>query len=184
MFAEKQDSSPPSVPEISKISESSREDPNLNKSTESNHGIKAKEDEATDRQEKPVPERSAASVTIIILALCVATFLAALDVTVITTALPEITKDLRASQTAYTWIGSAYLLTYSAISPFWAKCSDIFGRKPILLLANVIFLVGSLICALSYSPAMLIAGRAIQGAGGGGLIILVNITISDLFSMR
>ncbi|KAK0513947.1 hypothetical protein JMJ35_003669 [Cladonia borealis] len=66
--------------------------------------------------------------------------------------------------------------------PSVAKSS---GRKPILLLASVIFLVGNLVCALAHRGAMLIAGRAIQGAGGGGLIILVNITtISDLFSMR
>ncbi len=104
-----------------------------------------------------------------------ATLPAALDVAVVTTALPYIAKDFRASQTAYSWVGSAYLLTHAAITPFWANCSDIFGRKPILLLANIIFLVGSLVCALANSFAMLIAGRGIQGAGAGSLIILVNI---------
>ena len=147
-------------------------------------GTHAKDNEKTDLQEASTSGRSTASVTVIMLALCMATFLAALDVAVVTTALPYIAKDFNASQSAYSWIGSAYLLTYAAITPFWAKCSDIFGRKPILLLANVIFLVGSLVCALAHSGAMLIAGRAVQGAGGGGLIILVNITISDLFSMR
>jgi cyanate permease len=130
------------------------------------------------------PERKKGSMAIITVALGMATFLAALDVAVVTTALPNITADFEASQTAYSWIGSAYLLTYSSITPLWAKMSDVFGRKPILLAANVVFFVGSLICALSTSVGMLIAGRAIQGGGGGGLIVLVNITLADLVSLR
>ncbi|PQE27754.1 Major facilitator superfamily domain general substrate transporter protein [Rutstroemia sp. NJR-2017a BVV2] len=130
------------------------------------------------------PERKKGSMAIITVALGMATFLAALDVAVVTTALPNITAEFEASQTAYSWIGSAYLLTYSSITPLWAKMSDVFGRKPILLAANVVFFVGSLICALSNSVGMLIAGRAIQGGGGGGLIVLVNITLADLVSLR
>lgn len=112
-----------------------------------------------------------------------AVFLAALDVTIITTALPTISEHFHSSA-GYTWIGSAYLLANSASTPLWGKISDIFGRKPILLLANVVFMVGSLIAALANSIGMLIAARAIQGMGGGGLVTLVNICISDLFSMR
>jgi MFS family permease len=66
----------------------------------------------------------------------------------------------------------------------WAKFSDIFGRKPILMAANVVFFVGCLVCALSHNVGMLIAGRAVQGMGGGGLITLVSVSIGDLFSMR
>ena len=66
----------------------------------------------------------------------------------------------------------------------WGKISDIFGRKPVLLVANVVFMAGSLIAALSYNIGMLITARAIQGIGGGGLLVLVNICIGDLFSMR
>lgn len=87
-------------------------------------------------------------------------------------------------QTVYSWIGSAYLLTYAALTPFWGKTSDIFGRKPVLLAANVVFFVGSLVCALANSIGILIAGRAVQGAGGGGLLVLVNITLADLVSLR
>ncbi|OXV07752.1 hypothetical protein Egran_04484 [Elaphomyces granulatus] len=64
------------------------------------------------------------------------------------------------------------------------KISDIWGRKPILLLANFVFLVASLICAVSTSLSMVIVGRAIQGVGSGGLIVLVNICVTDLFSVR
>ncbi len=77
-----------------------------------------------------------------------------------------------------------YLLAHSASTPIWGKISDIWGRKPILLLANLVFLVGSLLAAVSINVGMMIAARAIQGIGGGGLIVLVNICISDLFSMR
>lgn len=130
----------------------------------------------------------------------IAVFLAALDTvgghpmhcrttltcgqTIITTAVPTIAAHYKASQADYTWIGSSFLLAAAAATPIWGKLSDIWGRKPILLLANAIFFVGSLIAALSTSIKMLLAGRVIQGVGGGGLLILANICISDLFSMR
>ena len=123
-------------------------------------------------------------ITIIMMSLCMALFLAALDVTIITTALPTIAGHFHASSADYTWIGSAYLLACAASVPLWGKISDIWGRKPIILTANIIFMVGSLIAALANSVKMLIAGRVVQGIGGGGLVILCNICVSDLFSMR
>lgn len=104
--------------------------------------------------------------------------------TIVTTAIPTIAARYRASQANYTWIGSAYLLAAAASTPLWGKFSDIWGRKPTILVANLVFFVGSLIAALAISMKMLIAARAIQGIGGGGLLILANICISDLFSMR
>ena len=92
-----------------------------------------------------------------------ALFLAALDMTIITTALPVIAEHFEASESGYTWIGSAYLLGCAAAVPLWGKLSDIFGRKPIILCANLVFMVGSLICALSVSLGMLLVGRAVQG---------------------
>lgn len=118
-----------------------------------------------------------------LIVLQLAVFLAALDVTIITTALPTIAEHFHSSA-GYTWIGSAYLLGCAASTPTWGKVSDIWGRKPMLLLANIVFFVGSLLCAISRNIGMLIAARAIQGIGGGGLVSLVNICISDLFSMR
>ncbi|EEP75763.1 conserved hypothetical protein [Uncinocarpus reesii 1704] len=130
------------------------------------------------------PKMTKGRIAVIITALCLATFLAALDMTIITTALPTISKTFRTSEADYTWIGSAYLLAAAASTPIWGKVSDIFGRKPILLTANVVFLIGSLLCAVSINIRMLIGGRAVQGVGGGGLLALVNISISDLFSIR
>ena len=72
----------------------------------------------------------------------------------------------------------------AAAAPVWAKLSDIWGRKPILLAAVGIYFLTSIICAVSRSMKMLIIGPAFQGTAGGGLYQLVNITIADLFSLR
>ncbi|RDL33276.1 MFS general substrate transporter [Venustampulla echinocandica] len=132
---------------------------------------------------EPEASRTKLQTAIIMTSLCSSIFLAALDVTIITTALPTISEHFQSSA-GYTWIGSAYMLATAASTPSWGKFSDIWGRKPILLLAIGIFFVGSLLCAVSVNVGMLIASRGIQGVGGGGLLILVNIAISDLFSMR
>ncbi|KAI4121909.1 MAG: hypothetical protein LQ338_006094 [Usnochroma carphineum] len=148
----------------------------------STNGVEAKDEKAVAAPEGP--QRGTGKTALIMAALCIAVFLAALDTTIITTAVPTIATRFHASEADYTWIGSAYLLAAAASTPTWGKFSDIWGRKPILLIANVIFLGGSLISALSTGIKMLLAGRTIQGIGGGGLIILANICISDLFSMR
>ncbi|KAI9806936.1 MAG: hypothetical protein M1833_002594 [Piccolia ochrophora] len=128
-------------------------------------------------------KRSTLQIAIIMMALCMSVFLAALDLTIITTALPTISEHF-GSSAGYTWIGSSYLLANAASTPVWGKLSDIWGRKPALLIAAAVFFFGSALCGAATSITMLIAGRAVQGLGGGGLIILVNICISDLFSMR
>lgn len=138
----------------------------------------------TTADSKISPGRSRAQTTILMLALCMAVFLAALDAVIITTALPTIAREVGASDSGFAWIGAAYLLANAASVPFWGKVSDIFGRKPILVIANLVFMVGSLVSALAGSLTMLVAGRAVQGLGGGGLMALVNITIGDLFSPR
>ena len=140
-------------------------------------------DDTSPTPTNPEDTRSTLETVIIIASLCASVFLAALDTTIITTALPTISEYFH-SNGGYTWIGSAYLLANAASTPTWGKFSDIWGRKPVLLVACGIFFIGSLLAATSNSIGMLIAARAIQGIGGGGLIILVNICISDLFSMR
>lgn len=133
--------------------------------------------------EEERPQRSKLKVSLIMFSLAVAVLLVALDITIVTTALPTIAEEFN-SASGYTWVGSAYLIANSAATPIWGKVSDIFGRKPCLLITNAIFFVGSLIAALSVNMNMLIGARVVQGMGGGGLIVLVNIAISDLFAMR
>ncbi|KAF4637455.1 hypothetical protein G7Y89_g608 [Cudoniella acicularis] len=127
--------------------------------------------------------RAKLPIAIIMSSLCACVFVAAVDITIISTALPAIAGNFH-SATGYQWIGSAYVLGSTASTPSWGKISDIWGRKSILLLGILIFFAGSLICALSQSMAVFLAGRAIQGVGASGLLTLVNIAISDLFSMR
>ena len=135
-------------------------------------------------EERPsAPEMSKGNLALILVALCISVFLAAIDA-VITPAMPTIVRDLGASDSGYSWIGSSYLLALAASSPFWSKASDIFGRKPILLIANFIFLIGSLVAAVSHSVTVLITARAVQGIGGGGIITLVEISVGDMFSQR
>lgn len=111
------------------------------------------------------------------------TLVAAMDQSILTTALPAITGNFD-SASGYTWIGSAYLLMSAALLPSWGKFSDIFGRKPVLLTASAIFMIGSIICAVANSMYVLIFGRAVQGLGAGGSFGMVNLTISDLVAPR
>lgn len=136
-----------------------------------------------DAPKSPEDSRTSLETALIITALASALFLAALDVTIVTVAVPTIAEQFN-STAGYTWIGSAYLLANAAAAPVWGKISDIWGRKPILICAVAVFWVGSLLSAVSVNMSMLIASRAVQGIGGGGIVILVNICISDLFSMR
>ncbi|KAJ5928661.1 Efflux pump dotC [Penicillium verhagenii] len=129
------------------------------------------------------PVRGKVRITAIMLALSLSMFVAALDQTIIATAIPTIAAKFH-SAAGYTWIGGAYLLANAAGSCIWAKLSDIWGRKMILLIAVAFFFVSSIVCAAAVNMQMLIAGRALQGIAGGGLLQLNTIIISDLFSVR
>ncbi|PLB52709.1 MFS general substrate transporter [Aspergillus steynii IBT 23096] len=145
---------------------------------------KASPGEPLDRVPSQAQKLGKKKIIIIMTALCLVLFLAALDMTIVSTAMPTMARYFKASESGYSWMASSYMLANAACVPLWGKISDIWGRKLILLVANVIFLVGSLICALANNLPMILAGRAIQGAGGGGIIVLVNISVSDLFSVR
>ncbi|KAJ3895681.1 major facilitator superfamily domain-containing protein [Lentinula edodes] len=100
-------------------------------------------------------------------------FLAAMDQTIIATALPTIVKDLGGGAD-YSWVGSAYLLAAASLSPLYGKLSDIIGRKPVLYGCILIFLIGSALCGAAQTMVWLIVCRAVQGIGGGGIIQLVR----------
>lgn len=124
-----------------------------------------------------------ADILLILAGLMLAMLLGALDQTIVSTAIPTIGRDLgNADQIA--WIITAYLLAATAVTPLYGKLSDIHGRRIVMLVAIAIFLVGSLLCALSHSLLFLIIARAVQGAGGGGLISLAQTIIGDIFTPR
>lgn len=110
-------------------------------------------DSATPPQPGDPPQRSKLKIALIMLSLAVAVLLVALDITIVTTALPTIAEEFN-SASGYTWVGSAYLIANSAATPIWGKVSDIFGRKPCLLITNAIFFVGSLIAGLAINMNM------------------------------
>ncbi|KAF6222469.1 hypothetical protein HO173_013435 [Letharia columbiana] len=109
--------------------------------------------------------------------------LAALDLTIVTTAFPTISEHFH-TNAGYIWVGAAYILADAASTPVWGKVSDIWGRKTVLLIAIAVFFIGSALSATAVNMVMLIAGRTVQGLGGAGLVNLSNIVIADLFSMR
>ncbi|KAJ3102344.1 hypothetical protein HDU97_000625 [Phlyctochytrium planicorne] len=118
----------------------------------------------------------------VFLGLALSILLAALDQTILATALESIVKDL-GNQELIPWVGSSYLLTATSVSVIYGKLADIFGRKSTFIFALVIFVLGSVICAVAPSLPALIGGRAVAGIGGGGIFSLVLIIISDVVSI-
>ena len=119
-------------------------------------------------------------------------FLAALDQSIVAVALPQITSELGGLD-KLAWVVTAYLLTSTAATPLWGKISDLRGRRPIFQAAIVVFLIGSLICGFSPEIAdllnvsginIMIAGRAVQGLGAGGLMSLALAVIGDVIPPR
>ena len=122
-------------------------------------------------------------VMVIIGALLLGMLLAALDQTIVATALPTIAGDLH-GLSEISWVVTAYILASTASTPLWGKLGDLYGRKLFFQAAIVIFLVGSILSGLSTSMIMLIAFRALQGIGGGGLMIGAQAIVGDVVSPR
>ncbi|KAL1853131.1 hypothetical protein VTK73DRAFT_9082 [Phialemonium thermophilum] len=141
--------------------------------------------QAIDRLDvhEPSKPRSSTRLFAILAPLYLVLFIAALDQTIVATAVPSISAALQ-SASGYTWIGGAYLLANAAASPLWAKASDIWGRKPALLAAVVFFAVASALAASAPLIPVLIAARALQGVAGGAIMQLVSVVLADLFSPR
>lgn len=109
--------------------------------------------------------------------------LASLDQTIVSTALPTIVEEFGGLE-HLSWIVTAYLLATTIVTPLYGKLGDLFGRKIVLQSAIVLFLAGSVLCGLSQSMGQLIAFRAIQGLGGGGLMVTTMAAIGDIISPR
>ncbi len=129
---------------------------------------------------KPLTHRQ---ILVVFSALMLGMLLAALDQTIVATALPTIVGDL-GGLNHLSWVVTAYLLTSTAVTPLYGKISDLFGRKALFQIAIVLFLVGSVLSGLSQNMGELIAFRAIQGLGGGGLFAMVMAIIGDIVPPR
>ncbi|MGH7239202.1 MAG: MDR family MFS transporter, partial [Candidatus Saccharimonadales bacterium] len=131
----------------------------------------------------PDTERTHSEIMVIISALMLAMLLAALDQTIVATALPRIASDLHGLN-KLSWVVTAYLLTSAVSTPLYGKISDMFGRKKIFQFSIGLFLVGSALCGLSQNMNQLIAFRALQGLGAGGLFTLSLAVIGDVIPPR
>jgi multidrug resistance protein len=109
--------------------------------------------------------------------------LAALDSTIVSTAVPQIVGDL-GGFSVFSWLFSGYLLAVTVTLPVYGKLSDTFGRKPVLVAGAVLFLAGSLLCAAAWNMAALIAFRVVQGLGGGALQGTVQTLAADLYPLK
>jgi EmrB/QacA subfamily drug resistance transporter len=116
-------------------------------------------------------------------ALMLAILLAALDQTIVSTALPTIVGDL-GGLSHLSWVVTSYLLATTVSAPLWGKLGDQYGRKQLFQAAIVIFLIGSALCGLSRNMVELISFRALQGLGGGGLMVLAQAIVGDVVSPR
>ncbi|MFF9812437.1 MDR family MFS transporter [Streptomyces sp. NPDC014006] len=128
-------------------------------------------------------EHVSGNVLVSIGALLLGMLLAALDQTIVSTALPTIVSDLGGLE-HLSWVVTAYLLASTAATPLWGKLGDQYGRKKLFQAAIVIFLVGSALCGMAQNMPQLIAYRAVQGLGGGGLIVLSMAIVGDVVSPR
>jgi EmrB/QacA subfamily drug resistance transporter len=116
-------------------------------------------------------------------ALIIAVFLASLDTTIISTALPTIAGEFNAFE-SFAWVGTAYIVTSTIATPLLGKLSDVYGRRLIFQTAMVVFLIGSLLCGLAQSMGQLIAFRAVQGLGGGAIQALAFSILGDILPPR
>jgi EmrB/QacA subfamily drug resistance transporter len=122
-------------------------------------------------------------ILVVLAGLLAGMFLAALDMSIVGTALPRIVSELGGLH-LLSWVVTTYLLTSTASTPLWGKISDLYGRRPMFRAAIGVFVTGSVVAALAPSMGVLIAGRAIQGLGAGGLIALALATIGDIIPPR
>ncbi|MGW6547379.1 MFS transporter [Streptomyces massasporeus] len=119
----------------------------------------------------------------VVAALMLSMALAALDATIVSTAVPQIVGDL-GGFSVFSWLFSGYLLAVTVTLPVYGKLSDTFGRKPVLIAGSVVFLLGSLLCAVAWNMGALIAFRIVQGLGGGALQGTVQTLAADLYPLK
>src|SRR4029079_2290530 len=130
--------------------------------------------------DRPTDRRS---VLLVVSGLMLVMLLASLDQTIVSTALPTIVGELGGLE-HISWVVTAYLLAITVVTPLYGKLGDLYGRKVVLQGALVLFLIGSGLCGLAQGMTELIAFRAIQGLGGGGLMVSAQAAIGDVVPPR
>ncbi|KAH7395972.1 major facilitator superfamily domain-containing protein [Cadophora sp. MPI-SDFR-AT-0126] len=119
----------------------------------------------------------------IFVSVCVTTLLVAVDLSIVSTALPTIAQDLNADE-LFVWVANAYVLASTAVQPLFGQAANIFGRRSLTIASVLLFMLGSGLAGGATNIGMIIAARTIQGVGGGGIITLGEIIICDLLPLR
>lgn len=120
---------------------------------------------------------------LIFLSICVATLLVAIDLSIISTALPTISEDLDAKE-LFVWVANAYVLASTATMPLFGQAANIVGRRSLTIFSVLLFMLGSGLAGGATNIGMLIAARTVQGIGGGGIIVLGEVIVCDLLPLR
>ncbi|KAF2188483.1 MFS general substrate transporter [Zopfia rhizophila CBS 207.26] len=138
-----------------------------------------------ERQNPKAEQHHSWQFWLVFLSLCLLSFASALDGSIITTALPTVARSLGpAASSNYVWIANSFTLTQTAIQPLTAQLCNIFGRRIPMLTAIALFAIGSGVAGGATNVGMVIAGRAVQGLGSGGIYMLVDLIVCDLVSLR
>ncbi|KAK3615167.1 hypothetical protein LTR56_024494 [Elasticomyces elasticus] len=116
--------------------------------------------------------------------LCLLNLAVSLDALALSVALPTIAKSLHANTVESYWTGTAFLLSSAVFQPTLAAFSNCFGRRAVVLLSLTMFIVGTIICGTAHTVARILAGRTIQGAGGGGLLVMTYLLVADLLPLQ
>src|SRR6201996_2536668 len=131
----------------------------------------------------PQPTVSKRELYMVFAGLMLALTLASLDQNIVSTALPRIVSDL-GGLAHLSWVVTAFMVTSTISTPLYGKLSDMYGRRKLYFVSIIIFLIGSVLCGMAESMGQLIAFRALQGLGAGGLITLAQTTVGDLIAPR
>ncbi|QYT01547.1 MFS domain-containing protein [Trichoderma simmonsii] len=117
-------------------------------------------------------------------AIAVSNLTASFDATMLSVALPTISAELGGSSTEAFWAGTSYLLASTVLMLIWGTLSDAFGRRIIILAALLVFALGTILCGVAHSWTMMLAGRTVQGIGGGGIVSLTTMLVTDMAPLR
>lgn len=150
----------------------------------STSSITTKSPSISDVHAPLLPALSTLRLLVIHIGAALTLFLATTDATIVSTSLPTIASDLKASPIQYTWVGVAYMLTQTAFQPLYGRASDLVGRKNVLYSSMAIFAMGSALCGAAQSINWLIGARAFAGIGGGGIVSAVWVITSEVVDVR
>ncbi|KAE8449578.1 hypothetical protein EG329_007908 [Mollisiaceae sp. DMI_Dod_QoI] len=133
---------------------------------------------------RPDAPKKSLKFKVTIFILCLVSSIVAMDSVIVAACLPAIAVSLKGGSLEVFWVGTSYLLAQTVVVPLYGTFSDIFGRKGVIIFATCLFLLGSILCGCAQNMAWLIGARVAQGLGGGGILTLSGVIVSDMTTLR